>query len=60
MLWTIAENLMDEAEWPIGTAPKIPAHLEGLRHRALSVIICDPKGLLGVGALPRSSRSVMG
>jgi isopentenyl-diphosphate delta-isomerase len=38
--------LVDEAGRPIGTAPKIPAHLEGLRHRALSVIICDPKGRL--------------
>lgn len=46
-------NMNDQEEWIItvdgedcqtGVAPKLEAHREGLRHRAISVFVCDDKG----------------
>jgi isopentenyl-diphosphate Delta-isomerase len=36
--------LVDPNDVPIGTAPKLEAHRNGLRHRALSVVIGDQHG----------------
>jgi isopentenyl-diphosphate Delta-isomerase len=36
--------LVDEADREVGLAPKLAAHKEGLRHRAISVSILDGKG----------------
>lgn len=36
--------LVDEADRPVGTAPKLQAHREGWLHRALSVVVRDPSG----------------
>lgn len=38
--------LVDGRDVEVGTAPKLPAHQHGLRHRALSVIVRDPDGRL--------------
>lgn len=38
--------LVDAADRPCGTAGKLDAHRQGLRHRALSVIVRDPLGRL--------------
>ena len=36
--------LVDEHDKETGLAPKLQAHLEGLRHRAISVLIFNDKG----------------
>jgi len=36
--------LVDEADREVGLAPKLAAHVEGLRHRAISVSILDGRG----------------
>ena len=36
--------LVDEADKETGLAPKLQAHIEGLRHRAISVLIFNSKG----------------
>ena len=36
--------LVDEADREVGLAPKLAAHAEGLRHRAISVSILDGQG----------------
>jgi isopentenyl-diphosphate delta-isomerase len=38
--------LVDAYDWTIGSMPKIDAHREGRRHRAISVIVRDPRGRL--------------
>lgn len=38
--------LVDENDTPIGTMPKLEAHLEGKRHRAFSVFIFNSSGEL--------------
>ena len=36
--------IVDSNDVPIGTAPKLEAHRNGLRHRAISVVIGDRRG----------------
>ncbi len=36
--------IVDPNDVPIGTAPKLEAHRNGLRHRAISVVIGDQRG----------------
>jgi isopentenyl-diphosphate delta-isomerase len=36
--------IVDANDLPIGTAPKLDAHQNGLRHRAISVVIGDQRG----------------
>ncbi len=36
--------LVDSNDVPIGTAPKLEAHRNGLRHRAISIVIGDQRG----------------
>lgn len=36
--------LVDAADRPVGTAPKLEAHRLGLRHRAFSVLVTDRQG----------------
>jgi isopentenyl-diphosphate delta-isomerase len=36
--------LVDEEDREVGLAPKIPAHRQGLRHRAISVCVLDRQG----------------
>jgi isopentenyl-diphosphate delta-isomerase len=36
--------IVDPNDVPIGTAPKLKAHRNGLRHRAISVVIGDQRG----------------
>jgi isopentenyl-diphosphate Delta-isomerase len=36
--------LVDAADRPVGTAPKLDAHRQGLRHRAFSVLVTDRHG----------------
>jgi isopentenyl-diphosphate delta-isomerase len=38
--------LVDEHDNPIGNAPKLPVHQQGLLHRAISVILWDEEGRL--------------
>jgi len=38
--------LVDEADKETGLAPKLQAHIEGLRHRAISVLIFNSKGVM--------------
>ena len=38
--------LVDEQDQPIGTAPKLAAHRQGLLHRAISVQVSDSRGRL--------------
>ncbi|GBD43173.1 Isopentenyl-diphosphate Delta-isomerase [bacterium HR40] len=38
--------LVDDDDQAVGTAGKLEAHRHGLRHRALSVVIRDPRGRL--------------
>lgn len=48
--WARADNSADEVivvdanDVEIGTAPKLDAHLKGLRHRAISIVIGDGRG----------------
>jgi len=48
--WTCTDNSSDDVivvdanDSPIGTAPKLEAHRNGLRHRAISVVIGDCHG----------------
>ena len=36
--------LVDEADGLLGTAPKLDAHQRGLKHRAVSALVRDPRG----------------
>jgi isopentenyl-diphosphate Delta-isomerase len=36
--------LVDDADVPVGTAPKLDAHRRGLQHRAVSALVRDPRG----------------
>ena len=36
--------LVDEADKPVGTAPKLDTHRKGLLHRAVSALVKDPRG----------------
>jgi isopentenyl-diphosphate delta-isomerase len=38
--------LVDDEDRPIGIAPKLRAHIEGLRHRAVSVLVVNSNGEL--------------
>ena len=36
--------LVDDADKQVGLAPKMEVHRRGLKHRALSVLVRDPRG----------------
>jgi isopentenyl-diphosphate delta-isomerase len=38
--------LVDDADAPLGTAPKLDAHRRGLKHRAISALVRNSQGLM--------------
>jgi isopentenyl-diphosphate Delta-isomerase len=38
--------LVDDADVPLGTAPKLDAHRRGLQHRAVSALVRNPRGMM--------------